>query len=161
MFTITEHRGRTIDAWCKIIATAAIVVGGTWTAASYLINRSDTAKSASIEARKPVFEKQLETCLSAVKLANTAAGASTEAAQAQIDFEALFRSTITVVADQNVYVPASNFSDCLSNAACKGELAARAYNLALGCSKSVSERWGTTLHSPAPSPVTNVKVTAQ
>jgi hypothetical protein len=143
-----------------MIATAALVIGAGWTLVSYLINRSDSARTAAIEARKPIYEKQLETCLSAVKLANTAAGATKEAAEAQIEFEALFRSTITVLADQNVYIPASNFSDCVSNPACdKVGLPLRAYNLARGCLSSVSERWGTTLHPPAPAPPSGIKIT--
>lgn len=91
-----------------------------------------------------------------------ATGTSKEATEAQIEFEVLFRSTITVVADQTVYVPASNFSACLTNSKCKEEeLGLRAYNLARGCSASVSDRWGTTLHSPAPGPVTGLKATVR
>lgn len=72
MFTITESQGRTIDAWCKMIATVALVLGGGWSVFSYVTSRSDLLRNTSIEARKPIFEKQLDGCIEAVAAINKA-----------------------------------------------------------------------------------------
>jgi hypothetical protein len=42
-------------------------------AASYQMTRKDALKNALIEARKPIYEKRLEACISAVSMANTTA----------------------------------------------------------------------------------------
>jgi hypothetical protein len=158
---VTEERYRLIDTICKITGTLAVVLGGGWSLISYQMTRADTLKNASIEARKPIFEKQLEACLTGVSLPNSVVSnpaSSEEGKAARAQYEALFRGAFTVLADNDVYIPASNLSDCLVLGGCP-DLAVRAFNLGEGCRKSLNDKWSTRLHAPAPA--FNLKVTTK
>jgi hypothetical protein len=144
IFGITESKGKHIDAYCKIIATLFVVVGGGITMLAYLNGRADSIKNAAIEARKPIFEKQLESCLAGVSLAYSVAYTEPDAEEgkrARVEFESLFRTTIEIVADNDIYIPASNLIDCIAaGPSCRGTLALRAYNLGEGCRKSLNDK---------------------
>src|SRR5260370_40608235 len=60
MAKFDEAQARTIDAVCKIVTAAALVVAGGWTAYSYTTNRTLQTRSAGIEAKKPFLQKQLD-----------------------------------------------------------------------------------------------------
>jgi hypothetical protein len=57
---ITEQRGRTIDARCKIIATIAVLIGGGWSLESYLMNRSDAANPLPLKLESQYLRNSLK-----------------------------------------------------------------------------------------------------
>src|SRR5216683_3717502 len=139
MFTLNEDHGRFIDTLCKVTGTIAGIAVLFWGVYSYRITRADTLNNASIDARKPVFEKQLDACLSAVSLANAATSSrdKKKAVEAKVAYEALYRNTFMVIADEDMFIPASNLDRCFADVACTPQLGVKADELINGCRKSI------------------------
>src|SRR6266404_5951106 len=60
MLKLSEDEARGLDAIYKGAAVAALILGGLWTLAQYLLHRAEERETAAIEARKPFLEKRFQ-----------------------------------------------------------------------------------------------------
>jgi hypothetical protein len=148
-----EGRSRTITAVCSITSAVVVVAGIGWNAYTFSATRFDALK-------RPVFEKELDTCIDATKAAETIVHGSDKhsIAEARNKFQSSYVGSLRLIGDLNVATQAKRFSQCLSNPACT-DLPAYEFELSRACRAAVQGSVNAVL--PEVAPVTGLKAIAQ
>ncbi len=168
-YRMDEARARYVDAWTKIFGLIVLVVGGGWTAFTYLTARADEArkaedarageaKTALRESQKPFLEKRLEYYTEAATVTATIARSKDprKVAQARERFWTLYWGPLALVENEGVDQAMVQFGNCLQDRKhCPDSLEILSLAVAHRCEQSISESWG------VPSPPTNLTVTVQ
>jgi hypothetical protein len=159
MTQFDEAQARTIDAVCKIATAVALVVAGSFTAYSYVTNRTAQTRSAAIEAKKPFLQKQLDFYVdvsSAVAVLVTSKDSS-ELETAKKHFWNLYWGPLRVVEDIAVSNSMDRIAMCLDkNPQCDvTSLKNLDTELTGSCSVSLRQNWEIT----RPNSPTDLKIT--
>jgi hypothetical protein len=145
MVHFDEAQARTIDTICKIATAFALVVGGSFTAYSYVTNRTAQTKSAVIEAKKPYLERRLEFYLdTTTTVATIATGNADQVSKAKEHFSQLFWGPLGVVATPDVSYQMTVINECLEAGrnCTNAKLKALVQELGRLCGNSMAAEWG-------------------
>jgi hypothetical protein len=124
------------------VATTAVLIGGGWAVVTYVTTRTDAAKIASIEAKKPLLQKRMDTCLDAVTTAYNVTHEKDTRKENIAEFEKIYWGPFLIVANQDMISPATEFMNCAKDATCNpGRLDSLQVALAAGCRKSIGYDW--------------------
>jgi hypothetical protein len=153
MQTHTEHRARTIDACCKMVATAGIIVGGLFGLINYLSSRDHELYIRQAEASKPAVQARLQLCMDLTTASGKAATTTNpeEQALAKKEFEQIYWGPFGLVKNSQVEQAAENFDICLRDSSkCDPSVEVLSQRLSLMCRGSLGPNWGFPLAPNAP-----------
>jgi hypothetical protein len=141
----TEGRARTIDASCKIIGTAALVIGGLVGLVNYIITWRQELAVRRAEVSKPVLEERLQICVDLTAAAGQIAAATTadERALGKKQFEEIYWGRFSLVEGGGVELAAANLDRCLQDSTkCDQSLQVLSRQLGRMCRMSLGPNWG-------------------
>lgn len=144
---MNEHTARTIDACCKIVATAAVVVGGIVGLSNYLSSRNHELYIRQAEAAKPALEERLKLCVDLTSASGTIATSTDpkEKAAATMEFERIYWGPFGLIESGNLSDTAAQMETCLEDSSrCPTNMSLQQLSrrLALMCRSSLGPNWG-------------------
>lgn len=140
---LSEDTHRLIDTSCKVAGTIVGIILAVLGVSSYISTRADALKNASIEARKPVFQKRLDGCIAAVTAANAVATTTKkDKPRADAEFKSIYWGTISVIADRNIGTAATQVYNCVNDPNCsQAQVSLLMISLAKNCRTSIGDDW--------------------
>jgi hypothetical protein len=145
MFRMDEDRARFIDAMTKLLAVIAVAVGGGWTLYTYFNGRSQEARTALVEARKPFEAKRLELYLDLSSTTAIIAMGQDKAAvaKAKEHLSNLYWGPAALFGDRQVQDAMTDFGRCLDlpQAPCSNDLPQLARRVTEACRLSLGATW--------------------
>jgi hypothetical protein len=122
-----------------------LVIGGGFTAYSYVNNRAAQIQSATIESQKPFLQKQLDFYIDASSTVAVLVNSKDQAevTKAKEHFWNLYWGPLRMVADFDVSISMGRIAECIDkNPHCDTVLQNLAIELNHNCSASLTKNWG-------------------
>jgi hypothetical protein len=154
MHELTEGESRMVDSVSKGFGILGAILVAVWTIWTYNDSRKrqavideNAARSAAVEARKPLEAERLKLYLDAISASATIASDPDPKAQKQAtaEFWKLYWGPLAMVEDGNVEGTMVAFGNCLKNNSCTDDKAQLALRIAYSCRHSLESGWDTNL----------------